>query len=130
MDQIDGLLDIDSVGCGSLIFITSRDIELLRCPSPKKLLYHVKPLKREHAQKIFCQHDFRQSKPPQEFKTLVDEFLEICKGLPLSLKVLGGKFVGRPDKEYWKWQLIRFSTTLHDDIINTLKVSYDCSLNP
>ena len=38
MDQIDGLLDIDSVGCGSLIFITSHERELLRCPSPKTLL--------------------------------------------------------------------------------------------
>jgi hypothetical protein len=43
----------------------------------------------------------------------------------LSLKVLGGHFVRRSDKEYWKRELVRLSTTLHGDIIEALKVSYD-----
>lgn len=125
IDQIEGLIDIDSVGCGSLILITARDKDLLRRSSPATVLYDVKPLNEQHAQELFCQHAFRESKASEEFEDLVEKFLEICKGFPLALKVLGAHFVGKSDKDYWKRQLKRFSTTLHEDILQTLKVSYD-----
>ena len=66
VDQIDGLLDMDSVGRGSLILITSHEKDLLRRSSPKTFLYDVKPVNSQHARELFCQHDFRQSKPSEE----------------------------------------------------------------
>ena len=46
IEQIDSLLDMDVVGSGSLILLTSRDKDLLRRYSPKAILYDVKPLNR------------------------------------------------------------------------------------
>jgi hypothetical protein len=56
---------------------------------------------------------------------LVEEALKICGGLPLSLQVLGGQFLGRREEEYWKRQLEKLSRRLPDDIMDTLKVSYE-----
>ena len=53
IDQINDLLDIDSVGRGSLIIITSTDRDLLRRTSPDTFLYNVMPLNREHARELF-----------------------------------------------------------------------------
>lgn len=125
IDQIDGLLDIDSVGRGSLILITACDRGLLSRSSRNTLLYNVMPLSRQHSRDLFCQYAFRESKPSEEFEDLVEEFLDICKGLPLALKVLGGYFVGKSDKNHWKRQLKRFSTTPDQELIQNLKVCYD-----
>jgi hypothetical protein len=129
IDQIESLVDVDAVASGSLILITSRDKDLLRRSSAKTVVYDVKTLDKRHARELFCRHSFSQSKPSEELEDLVEEFLKICGGLPLSLKVLGGLFVGRCDKEYWKWQLEKLSTALPYEIINSLKVSYE-ALDP
>jgi len=43
----------------------------------------------------------------------------------LSLKVLGGLLAGRCDKGYWERKLKKLSTTLPNQIVNSLKVSYE-----
>lgn len=43
---------------------------------------------------------------------LVEEFLEICGGLPLFLEVFGGLLAGNLDKTYWMPQLKKFSKRL------------------
>jgi hypothetical protein len=45
--------------------------------------------------------------------------------LPSSLKALGRHLAGNDDKTFWKLQVEKFSKRLPDDIINTLKVSYE-----
>jgi hypothetical protein len=122
--QINSLLVTDVVGSRSLILITSRDQDLLRRSSPKTVLYNLKPLQREHAQELFCRHAFHQSKPCEGFEHLVEEALKICGGLPLSLQVLGGQFLGRREEASWRRQLEKFSRRLPDDIMDTLKLSY------
>jgi hypothetical protein len=98
IDQINSLLVTDAVGSRSLILITSRDQDLLRRSSPKTVVYNVKPLQRDHAQELFCRHAFGQSEPCEGFECLVEEVLKICSGLPLSLQVLSGQFLGRVSK--------------------------------
>jgi hypothetical protein len=88
-------------------------------------LYNLKPLQREHAHELFCRHAFDQAEPYEGLKSFVEEVLKICSGLPLSLQVLGGQFLGRREEEYWKRQLERLSRRLPDDIVDTLKVSYE-----
>jgi hypothetical protein len=126
-DKIRSVLDMNAVGAGSLIFITSRDKYILR-GSADTLLYDVKPLKRNHARVLFCHHAFHQSNPFEGYEDLVEEFLKICGGLPLCLKVLGEQLSGTLDGSYWKRQLEIFSQGLPlteaDTVINTLKWSY------
>jgi hypothetical protein len=86
-------------------------------------------LHQNHARELFCRHAFSQSKPPEELDDLIGEFLKICGGLPLSLKVLGGLLSGRCDKDYWERQLEKLSTTMPNQIRNPLQVSYE-ALDP
>ena len=61
MDQIDGLLDTDDLPSGSLILITSRDQDLLRCSSARTIVYYVKPLHKIHARELSYRHAFSES---------------------------------------------------------------------
>jgi len=126
-EQINRLLDIDAVGQGSLILITSCDQDTIRRSSrkTKTVWYEVKPLQGKHARELFCQHAFLQPKPYEGFEDLVNEFLKICDGLPLSLNVLGAQLLGMPDRMSWKVQLEKLSRRLPDNILNKLKVSYE-----
>lgn len=125
LDHIESLLDVDAVASGSLILITSRDKDVLRRSSVNALVYDVKALHQNHARELFCRHAFCQSKPSEELDDLIEKFLKICGGLPLSLKVLGGHLSGRCEKEYWERQLEKLCTTLPIQIIDSFKVSYE-----
>jgi len=85
-------LDMDAVGPGSLILITSCDRDILNTrpfANINTLVYDAKPLKKKNAQELFCHHDFLQSKPFEGYEDLVEKFLEMCGGLRLCVKVLG-----------------------------------------
>ena len=88
-EKITSLLDMDAVEPGSLILITSRHKDIPR--ALKSILYDVKPLKRKHARELFCRHAFVQSKPPQGYETLVEEFLKFLWGFASMLRSLGEK---------------------------------------
>jgi len=56
---------------------------------------------------------------------VVEKFLNVCDGLPLSLKVLGALLRGKDDLKYWNAQLEKTSKILPSDILSTLRISYD-----
>lgn len=130
--KIVSLLDMEVMAPGSLVLITSREKLLLegtcaelKLDNVKTLVYEVKPLEEEHARELFCRYAFAKSTPPVEFKDSVVQSLQICGGLPLSLKILGGLCFGNCDKEKWKGQLREFSETPPKDIIDRFKESYE-----
>jgi len=84
----------------------------------------MKALDSHHAKQLFCWHAFMQPDPLQEFEGLVKKFLNVCNGLPLSLKVFGAQLYGISSKDYWEAQLNKLSRILHNDIKERLKVSY------
>ncbi|XP_057861738.2 disease resistance protein Roq1-like [Cryptomeria japonica] len=123
-EQLEALLPIqDSLGQGSVIVITSRESEVLTSWGVSSI-YKMKELDPKYAMKLFCWHAFRQPSPINEFQLLVENFLEVCKGLPLSLKVLGGLVNGKP-QDYWNAQLDKISRVLPKDIKDILEVSFD-----
>ena len=87
IEQIDSLLDMDAVGSGSLILLTSRDKDLLRRYSPKAILYDVKPLNRQHAQELFFCHALVLPDQVQGLARHIarEEFFEFGKHKPLRL---------------------------------------------
>ncbi|KAH9305880.1 hypothetical protein KI387_010284 [Taxus chinensis] len=123
-DQLDALLPTrDCVGSGSLIIITSRELGVLTKWGISSI-YRMKALNPFYAKQLFCWHAFLQSYPLQGFEDLVEEFLNVCSGLPLSLKVFGGQVYGK-SKGYWDFQLRKITRILPEDIKQRLKVSYD-----
>lgn len=134
MDQIDNLLDMNKVGCGSLILITSRHSDLLKEFEfgGQRFLYEVKPLDREHARQLFCHHAFRRLNPFPGSDVFVDGILKMCNRLPFSLEVWG-KHVREAGlhrdntggHEYWKRQLRRFENELPPRLSQELRPIYE-----
>ncbi|GLJ48057.1 hypothetical protein SUGI_1014710 [Cryptomeria japonica] len=124
-DQLDALLPArESLGQGSLIVVTTRELNVLKAWGISAI-YKMEALSAIHAKELFCWHAFLQHSPLSGFEDLVEEFLNACKGLPLSLKVLGAQLYGIFDKNYWQSLLHKLSRILPDEIKLRLKVSYD-----
>lgn len=62
------------------------------------------------------------------YKDLVEKFVKVCGGLPLSLQVIGAHVYGRTDRHYWRSVLKKVLKTLPEDIKRRVKISFD-SLN-
>ncbi|XP_059069275.1 LOW QUALITY PROTEIN: disease resistance protein RPV1 [Cryptomeria japonica] len=124
-DQFDALLPArEKLGQRSLIVVTTRELDVLIAWGISAV-YEMRPLNSIHAKQLFCWHAFLQPTPLPGFEDLVEKFLNACKGLPLSLKVLGAQLYGRSRKDYWQSQLNKISRILPADIKWRLKVSYD-----
>ncbi|GLJ33641.1 hypothetical protein SUGI_0676310 [Cryptomeria japonica] len=124
-DQLDALVpQKDNLGCNSLIVVTTRELEVLRCWGISSI-YKMKPLNPSHAKQLFCWHAFLQPSPLQEFEDLVERFLHVCNGLPFSLKIFGAQLYDISNKENWKSLLHKISRVLNKDIKDRLKISYD-----
>eukprot|EP01018_Ginkgo_biloba_P021935 Gb_11466 [translate_table: standard] len=125
-DQLDAFIARDMLirSDSSLIIVTTRDEGVLR-RSGITIVYKVKGLDAKHARELFCWHAFLESLPLIGFEGLVEEFLSVADGLPLSVKVFGGHLYGNHDRDYWEAELEKISRILPNDIISILKISYD-----
>ncbi|KAH9310869.1 hypothetical protein KI387_025904, partial [Taxus chinensis] len=79
-----------------------------------------------HAKQRFCLHAFSQPSPPEGFEDFVQKMLNICNGLPLSIKIFGEQLYDNSSKDYWESQLHKLdSGLLPNRIKERLKQSYD-----
>ncbi|GLJ14110.1 hypothetical protein SUGI_0226280 [Cryptomeria japonica] len=120
-DQLDALLPEDMLSSGSLVIITTRDQSVLRGAD---FHYKMQGMDKDRAKLLFCRHAFRGQDPPISYEKLVENFVEFCGGLPLSLKVLGAH-VYRRDKHYWELELEKVRKIQPKDIMQRLKISFD-----
>lgn len=126
-DQLVKLLPItENVPFNSLILITSRHKHVLLHSVEEASIYELARLNTQQSRKLFCFHAFGQPAGPHPgFECLVDEFLTVCEGLPLSLKVLGASLYGKEKRSYWEDQLDKLQQTLPHEIHQRLKISYE-----
>ncbi|XP_059064371.1 disease resistance protein Roq1-like [Cryptomeria japonica] len=131
LDDIDHLEQLDALFIthmvkkpgNTLVIITTRDVGVL-ISAGIQVGYHLKGMDVDDARELFSWHAFSQPHPAGGFENLVDAFLGVCGGLPLSLQVLGRHVHGR-NGSYWKAELEKVGTTLHRDIQRKLKISFD-----
>eukprot|EP00253_Pinus_taeda_P026341 PITA_26341 len=128
-NQLEALLPVkDVLSPNSFILITSRYKDVLERSRVEELcIYKLTGLPRQYSQQLFCSYAFRQTNPLHGFVNLVDQFLQVCDGLPLALKVLGALLFGKPES-HWDAKLsqLKVQTKVStDDIKNRLKISYD-----
>jgi len=127
IDQLDALVSPAKyvLGSNSLILVTSREKDVLTNWGIDDIfIYELRGLNPQHSTELFCWHAFHQSHAVAGFEQVVTEFVDACKGLPLSLKVIGA-LLYRKNLEYWKPQLRKISKTLPHDIQKALKINYD-----
>eukprot|EP00253_Pinus_taeda_P035674 PITA_35674 len=130
VDQVNAFLPVqtDNLNSRSLILITSRDRGVLRSSRVEdSSIYKLSGLNEEHSQELFCFYAFSQADPLPAFQHLVDQFLECCHGLPLSLKIVGALLYNKEISE-WEDELEVLKEILPSDIQKTLFRSY-CSLD-
>ncbi|GLJ33336.1 hypothetical protein SUGI_0670680, partial [Cryptomeria japonica] len=125
VEQLDALLvnDILKKSDKNLVIITTRNVGVL-VNAGIDIAYHLKGLDREDGKELFCWHAFDQPLPVSGFEDLVQDFVNICGGLPLSLLVLGRHVFGR-EQWYWQDELKKVKETLPGDIKRRLKISID-----
>ncbi|XP_059070145.1 TMV resistance protein N-like [Cryptomeria japonica] len=104
--QLDALLPTkDGLASGSLVIVTARESNLL-AKLRGSTIYRIK----SHSQ--------------DRFENIVENFLQACNGLPLSLAVFEGLVYGK-SKDYWESQLNKIFRFLPEDVKGRLNVSYN-----
>ncbi|KAH9288946.1 hypothetical protein KI387_033063, partial [Taxus chinensis] len=123
--QLDALLIMDMLKkfSSSLVIVTTRDARVL-IRSEITIGYHLRGMDRDDARELFCWHAFKNSFPATGFEVMVEDFVNVCGGLPLSLQVLGSH-VCRVDRAYWHLELEKVRTALPGDVKERLKISFD-----
>ncbi|GLJ33335.1 hypothetical protein SUGI_0670650 [Cryptomeria japonica] len=123
--QLDDLLVIDILikSVNNLVIITTKNVGVL-VSAGIDTGYHLKGLNREDGRELFCWHAFDQPLPLGGYEDLVQHFVKVCGGLPLSLVVLGRHLSHRP-QWYWQDELEKVKETLPGDIKQRLKMSID-----
>ncbi|GLJ35029.1 hypothetical protein SUGI_0705010 [Cryptomeria japonica] len=115
VDQVNSLLPTkESIGSGSLIIITTRDISITKCCGISSI-YEMEKLDRSHAKQLFCLHAFSQPRSATEFEDLVERFLENSDLTPLPLVRLAEQLCGK-SRDYWESHLLDISSDLDEHI--------------
>ncbi|KAI9127147.1 hypothetical protein K1719_001706 [Acacia pycnantha] len=130
LDDVDNSIAIEDLtevcawfGEGSRIIITSRDMQVLK-NTFASTTYHVPQLDSHQALNLFNLKAFKKNEPSKSYLELSKWVVEYCEGNPLALIVLGCFLHGR-GKEEWESARKKLNQTLHKDIFNVLKLSFD-----
>ncbi|GLJ33674.1 hypothetical protein SUGI_0676750 [Cryptomeria japonica] len=125
VEQLDALLimDILNKSGNSLVIVTTRDVGVV-ISAGITVGYPLKGMARNHGRQLFCWHAFDHPLPSAGYEALVDQFVDVCGGLPLFLLVLGRLVHGR-DHRFWELKLNKARETLPRDVKQRLRISFD-----
>ena len=123
--------EINELGSECRIVITSRRHDVLKyamktLPTSSKDVYEVKTLDESYSQCLFNMHAFGSETPSVGFVELAKTISEACRGLPLSLTVMGSYLFHKKepkDKEIWVESVKALQENA--EIIDQLRICYD-----
>nr|AXU93560.1 RPP4/RPP5-like protein [Arabidopsis thaliana] len=113
-------------GSGSRIIVITQDRQLLKAHEID-LVYEVELPSQGLALKMICRSAFGKDSPPDDYRELAVEVVELAGNLPLGLSVLGSSLKGR-DKDEWVKMMPRLRNDSDDKIEETLRVCYDSNV--
>nr|AXU93619.1 RPP4/RPP5-like protein [Arabidopsis thaliana] len=113
-------------GSGSRIIVITQDRQLLKAHEID-LVYEVELPSQGLALKMICRSAFGKDSPPDDYRELAVEVVELAGNLPLGLSVLGSSLKGR-DKDEWVKMMPRLRNDSDDKIEETLRVGYDSNV--
>nr|KAJ0190436.1 hypothetical protein LSAT_V11C800409020 [Lactuca sativa] len=130
VDQLDQLKALAGshnwFGEGSRIIITTRDEHLLNAHKVN-VMHNISLLNDDEAIKLLRKHaclDYRPMEGIEDYEQLSKEVVSYAGGLPLALTVLGSFLCDKNINE-WRSALARLKEIPNDNIIETLKISFD-----
>ncbi|MCO5591626.1 hypothetical protein L7F22_045615 [Adiantum nelumboides] len=114
------------LGPGSLVIVTTRNRDVLINPLyGVNKIYEMDLLDSESARILFYWQAFMKPFPPDGLQDIAQKVIDACKGLPLSLKVIGAHVYGHTDNIiFWKETLL-YLRQQGGEIFKPLKVSVD-----
>eukprot|EP00253_Pinus_taeda_P015958 PITA_15958 len=126
LDQIHALFPVRThLLSDSLVVITSRNDGVITSSGVENAsIYHLTGLNHQYSRELFCAFAFNRPHPSPGFESWVDNFLEVCEGLPLFLKVFGAALNDKDDQSIWKHLLDRFQQVPPGKAEEKLLISY------
>ncbi|XP_054780356.1 TMV resistance protein N-like [Prosopis cineraria] len=126
VDRVEQLRELcgqrNNVGKGSLIFITTRNRDLLDPFVDES--YEMRRLDNNDSLSLFSVHAFRKLSPTDDFENLSTKVMIQCEGLPLALEVIGSLLHNRVKSE-WKRILNKLKAIVAGQVQQKLKISLD-----
>ncbi|KAK3417842.1 hypothetical protein EUGRSUZ_H03827 [Eucalyptus grandis] len=113
----------DWFGRGSKLLITTRNKEVLDVFEVDNH-YELTGMDRSQSLQLFSKHAFRRDSPLDEYIDQSNRVIDIAKGLPLALEVIGS-LLSRTEKRKWNDILEKLENVPHTEVQRKLKISYD-----
>ncbi|KAI9105116.1 hypothetical protein K1719_022832 [Acacia pycnantha] len=108
---------------GSRIIITTRDRHLLLRHGVESM-YNMEVFNPEESLELLSWNAFRNRQVDPRYNDVLNRARTYAQGLPLALNVIGSKLYGKTVNE-WESALDVYEKTLHKDIEQVLRVSYE-----
>ncbi|CAK9881983.1 unnamed protein product [Sphagnum jensenii] len=118
----------------SRVLVNCRNWQILKSRVNEDGKMVMKSLKEEEARKLFMFHAFDDANhvPTKDFKDICMKLIKACRGLPLSLKVLGSFLCNTKELETWEGALSKLKTGKsltggndNEELWSVLKISYE-----
>eukprot|EP01018_Ginkgo_biloba_P010406 Gb_25097 [translate_table: standard] len=128
LDDIDHSKQLEALsiegwfGDGSRVIVTTCDQHILKLAQAN--ICKMKELENEEALELFSWHGFLRAPPEKDYEHLSLEVVDACRGLPLSLEVLGAFLYDKRVEKLWHQALKRLQNLRYDDIRGKLEISY------
>ncbi|KAH7281856.1 hypothetical protein KP509_36G066600 [Ceratopteris richardii] len=132
LDDVDHESHIDALyrplctlGAKSVVVITTRNRDSLKREQLTEI-YEMQELDKESSERLFHWHAFLKPEAPAHLKTVSQDVIAACKGLPLSLKVIGSYLYGHEsESDISLWEESFRHLQENEDIFGVLRISYD-----
>ncbi|XP_010255711.1 PREDICTED: disease resistance protein TAO1-like isoform X2 [Nelumbo nucifera] len=123
--QLQALMVQEVLSPQSVILITTTNCTLL-IDFPNIWLYRINKLDRCNSRKLLLMHAMKKPELIHpELDVLVEQYLDICDGIPLSLEVIGRSLSGINSKHYWKNTLEKVSNRLPEEITRRFMLFFE-----
>jgi hypothetical protein len=128
------IIDTKNETSKSKVLVNCRNWQILKSHVSEDGKVVMKYLQEEQARELFMFHAFGNANhdPTKNFKDICMKIIEACKGLPLSLKVLGSYLYNTKELEIWEGALRKLKSGQcitggndNEELWNVLKISYD-----
>ena len=130
LDDVDSVKQLESLAgghdwfnSGSIIIITTRDIDVLHKHDVKIKPYKLEELNNHESTELFCWYAFNMSRPVENFEKISSHAISYAKGIPLALRVIGSNLKGKSIEE-WDIELQKYRKVPDAEIQGVMEISY------